>query len=190
MVGTDADRFTALYRRHHPHVLAYALRRTDEGRSHDVVAETFTAAWRHLAALPEEPLPWLYRTARNCLANEARSARRQLRLANRLAGDAEGVAEAMRLRSALAELSERDGEALLLVSWEGLDHAEAAYVLGCSPVAFKVRLHRARRRLARLLAAQYDRDSDPPRGRPRDQARDRPIRLPGAVRTARTEEIP
>jgi RNA polymerase sigma-70 factor (ECF subfamily) len=82
----EADRFTVVFRRYHARVLAYAKRRTDEGQAEDVVAETFTAAWRHIGRPPDDPLPWLYRTAHNCLANQRRSARRQLRLAGRVAG--------------------------------------------------------------------------------------------------------
>ncbi|MCO6004665.1 hypothetical protein NE236_06700 [Actinoallomurus purpureus] len=36
--------------------------------------------------------------------------------------------------------------------WEDLDHGEIARVLGCSRGAVHVRLHRARKRLARTLA--------------------------------------
>jgi RNA polymerase sigma-70 factor (ECF subfamily) len=49
-------------------------------------------------------------------------------------------------------LSERDREALMLVAWDGLEHREAAIVMGCSTGALTVRVHRARRRLARELA--------------------------------------
>ena len=159
MADDDAERFTEMFRRCHPKVLAYALRRTDEARAHDAVAETFAAAWRHHGRLPEDPLPWLYRVAGNCLSNQGRSARRQLRLAGRIAGEgpvlvsdpARGVAESARIRAALRSLPDADREALLLVSWEGLDTRSAAAVLGCSAAAFKVRLHRARRKLAQLL---------------------------------------
>jgi RNA polymerase sigma-70 factor, ECF subfamily len=48
-------------------------------------------------------------------------------------------------------LSESDREILRLVTWEGLDAAAAASVIGCSPATFRVRLHRARRRLAASL---------------------------------------
>jgi RNA polymerase sigma-70 factor, ECF subfamily len=41
---------------------------------------------------------------------------------------------------------------LALIAWEELSVAEAAAVLGCFAPAFSVRLHRARRRFARLLA--------------------------------------
>ncbi|MEU7908777.1 RNA polymerase sigma factor [Actinoplanes sp. NPDC049118] len=158
---TDEELFTAMFRRCYPRVLAFVARRTDPARAHDVVADTFATAWRHFARLPEEPLPWLYRVARNSLANEERAARRRLRLAERIArrgvpqtpDHAVAVVADAGLRDALLGLSAADREALLLIGWEGLDHDDAARVLGCSAVAFKVRVHRARRRLARLLEA-------------------------------------
>lgn len=52
------------------------------------------------------------------------------------------------LRAALASLSERDQEVLRLVAWDGLTPAQVAVVLGCTPVAARTRLHRARGRLA------------------------------------------
>ena len=42
----------------------------------------------------------------------------------------------------------------MLVAWEELDHRDAAKAMGCSTGAFTVRLHRARRKLARVLAGQ------------------------------------
>ena len=51
----------------------------------------------------------------------------------------------------MARLSEIDREILRLVGWEQLTVAEAAIVLGSTRTAAKVRLHRARRRLAALL---------------------------------------
>lgn len=154
------EQFTAMFREHYPLVLAFVSRRTDQARAHDVVAEAFTVAWRHFERLPDEPLPWLYRVARNCLANAVRADRRQARVAEKIAGHglepepdhALSVITDTGLRQALHGLSPGDREALLLVGWEGLDNQAAATVLGCSVVAFKVRLHRARRRLARLLA--------------------------------------
>lgn len=44
----------------------------------------------------------------------------------------------------------------MLVAWDGLDRAQAANVLGITTGLFSVRLHRARRRLKRALAAQPD----------------------------------
>lgn len=146
-------------------ILAYALRRLDPDRAQDVVAETFTAAWRALSDLPDDPLPWLYRTASFRLANERRSAVRHQRVVVRVTAQPSSaapdhaalVAESARVRDALLRLEARDREALLLTAWEDLSNADAAFVLGCSLTAFKVRLLRARRRLGRAL-----RDVDDP----------------------------
>jgi len=47
---------------------------------------------------------------------------------------------------ALKALSREDREALLLIAWEELTPSQAARSLGISATAFRVRLHRARRR--------------------------------------------
>lgn len=57
------------------------------------------------------------------------------------------------LDTALRGLAERDREILMLVAWEGLEAEEAAAALGCSRSSFAVRLHRARKRLVKELAA-------------------------------------
>ena len=57
------------------------------------------------------------------------------------------------LEAALATLSATDREALLLVAWEDLTPGAAAASLGISPAAFRVRLHRARRRVLHELGA-------------------------------------
>lgn len=55
------------------------------------------------------------------------------------------------LEVALRRLSELEREALLLVAWEDLSAPAAAASLGISRAAFRVRLHRARRRLSTEL---------------------------------------
>ena len=161
----DEQRFRVLYRQHYAPVLAYALRRVGPDRAQDVVAETFLVAWRHIRRAPADPMPWLYRLARNAAANEARALRRGVRLQERaragattmVAGTlaasdhAERIGETDWVLAALRRLSPRDQEALLLTVWEDLDVASAAAVMGCSTAAMKVRVHRARRRLAGLL---------------------------------------
>ena len=160
----DAD-FEALWHDWHRHVLAYALRRADPGTAEDVVAETFVIAWRRLDDLPDPPLPWLLGVARRVLANLRRAERRRHALLDRLRrepvseGGTTSGAEGHAL-VALGALRERDREALLLHAWEGLDHADAATVMGCSAATFAVRLHRARERFARALA-DVDRGSAP-----------------------------
>lgn len=64
------------------------------------------------------------------------------------------VAERSVVSAALGALREADREVLCLIAWDGLDQVEAAEVLGCSPGAFKVRLHRARGRLEKALVEE------------------------------------
>ena len=60
------------------------------------------------------------------------------------------------LIAALDQLSRAEREALQLVLWEQLSHAEAAQVLGCSANAVAIRVHRAKARLRELLAIRLD----------------------------------
>jgi hypothetical protein len=66
-----------------------------------------------------------------------------------------------RVLAALSRLSDREREALQLVLWEELSHADAAQVLGCSANAVAIRVHRAKTRLRRELSAT----EPPPTGR-------------------------
>jgi RNA polymerase sigma-70 factor (ECF subfamily) len=156
-------RFEACFRAHYAEVLAYALRRLGErGAAEDVAAQTFAVAWRRLDTLPADPLPWLFGVARHVVQNEARSARRRSRLLARITGQhapgsapdpAASVPELSAVVAALERLGEGQQEVLRLAAWEGMDARQAAAVLGCSQGAYTLRLHRARRRLAKELAA-------------------------------------
>ena len=154
------DRFEAVYRKHYGRVLAYALRRTTPEVAHDVVADTFLVAWRRLDRLPGDPLPRLLGVARKTLANHRRAARRRDALLTQLK-----TVDAMRpsndpdapsfslgeIAVALDRLPGSDRELLELIAWDDLTVGEAAAVLGVSRATCRVRLYRARRRLAAEL---------------------------------------
>ena len=169
----DAGDFEALYDRCAAGVLSYCLRRTTRELAEDAFAETFSVAWRRRDAIPSEPLPWLYGVARKVIANQRRSARRQAAVARRLVETAptpsadETPESSRRVVAALAHLRETDRELLMLVAWEGLKPTDAARVLGITPARCRVRLHRARRRLERLVAR-----ADVLPGTPRTEAKE------------------
>lgn len=71
------ERFTGLYDRYCSRVYAYAVSRAGRQLADEVVSEVFLAAWRKVAELPDDPLPWLLVTARNVIGSEFRSAGRQ-----------------------------------------------------------------------------------------------------------------
>lgn len=161
------DRFERLYRDHAHRILGYALRRVPTpDDAADVVAEVFTVVWRRLGEVPpgDEAVLWLYGVARFAVQNQHRSTRRRTRLSTRMRQEFRAFVDDVvaldhrpdrePVLAALAALPEADREVLCLVGWEGLDRVQVATVLGCSPGTAGVRLHRARRRFARYLAAR------------------------------------
>jgi len=146
-------------------VLGYAIRRTeDRTAAEDAVSETFLIAWRRLDAVPRDALPWLLGVARKVLANQRRAAGRRapdgplipldaVADLDPRAAVADLVADRHAFAAAFGALRPADREVLALVSWDGLSAREAAAVLECKPATFHLRLHRARRRLLKELAA-------------------------------------
>ena len=117
-------------------IARYAARRGSRDPE-GIAAETMTIAWRKLSAVPaDDPRPWLFMTARHLLMAERRRGGRQAPLDPEVL---EGVAAR---------------EALVLIAWDDLTPAQAAASLGIRPVAFRVRLLRARRRFGRALEAR------------------------------------
>ena len=152
--------FEGMFLRHRSEVLAYARRRVPPGTAEDIVAETFAVAWRRRDRIPEAPLPWLYAVAGKLISNERRAVRRRGSLIEGLIGERIGAAapdpalivdRRGAIADAFASLSGAQRQVLALAAWEGLDPADAARALGVSAVAYRVRLHRARRALAVAL---------------------------------------
>jgi len=146
------QRFERIYAEHADAVRAYVRRRAPEPAVDDVVADVFVVCLRRIDDVPDEPLPWLYGVARKTIANERRKRARTAPTAESVFHDPEPLGDSA-LAAAFAELSDADREVLRLVAWEGLSLGEAAVVLACSPVACRVRYHRAKNRLARRLEA-------------------------------------
>lgn len=161
MASSDERRFERFYHAHYDRVAAYLLSRADRDVAQEALARTFEVAWRRFAEIPDEPLPWLLGVARRVLSGQRRAEGRRSALVEHVAastvasgaGDhADILARRELVAAALATLSEAQREAVLLVAWDGLNQQEAAIVVGCSRVAFAVRLHRARSRLREALS--------------------------------------
>jgi RNA polymerase sigma-70 factor (ECF subfamily) len=154
-----AARFATLYKARYGAIHAYASRRVGVEAADEIAAETFLVAWRRFEAVPSEPLPWLYGVARNVVMRHHTSRAREdaasaalVREPSWAVSDLEEFTDS-RLWEAWERLRPIDREVLALVAWEELPVADAARALGCSAPVFSVRLHRARRRLERLLLA-------------------------------------
>lgn len=166
-------RFEALYDASVDRVMAYCLRHAGPNLAEEVVADTYLVAWRRLDEVPNPALPWLLVTARNDLHAWRRRTARRADLPTRMARISLLATESAELTAerradlvrGLAALSPAEQEVLLLVAWDGLSPTEAAAVAGCSPGAFRVRLHRARARFAAGIAGPAE---PQPRGRTAD----------------------
>jgi len=165
--AADEDAFSVLVESTYADLLRYAARRVGPDAAADVVADVFLVAWRRRDAMPADAARlWLFGVAHRVVANHLRGELRRERLAARLAseppdpalGHPDGAADADVVRAALGRLRDSEQEALRLTEWEQLSIEEAAAVVGISRGAFRVRLHRARRRLAAELADTRSQD--------------------------------
>lgn len=144
-----------LFAEYHPGILRMLIRRTgDPDRAEDLAAETFARAF---AAPPNNPRPWLFAVALNLVREDGRRAVRQGRRLELLRAESPQHTESpdevfdrnertAQVRQALALLTERDREVLLLKA-EGFDYDEIAATTGLAKGAIGTTLARARRRL-------------------------------------------
>jgi RNA polymerase sigma-70 factor (ECF subfamily) len=155
----ERQRFEKLYREQFGRVAAYLAARADRDLASEAISKTFEIAWRRIADVPQEPLPWLLGVARKVLADLRRTQGRRDALVERIAasgsessGDyAEQLIGREGVLTALGRLTDIQQEVLLLIAWDGLSQREAAAALGCSRGAVALRLHRARKRLEQAL---------------------------------------
>lgn len=160
---TPEERFRELYEEHAETLARYVSRRTAPAEVQDVVSDTFLAAWRRFAELPEDPVPWLFVTARKMIANRHRSIDRKRALHEKVAVDVRWVLEDQpqpseidnQLLNAIAGLPPAEREAFILIAWDELDVARAAKAASCSKATFRVRFHRARQRLKDRMEPQH-----------------------------------
>ena len=124
----------------------------------DVAQDTFLRAWVKLPTYrAEAPFEhWLTRLCLRCIYDRLRRRTLETDTARELeaeapAGDPDARLEVERL---LARLSAADRLLLTLLEGEGWTVAEAAARLGWSKVNVKVRAHRARKRLRRVLEGE------------------------------------
>ncbi|MFJ1594463.1 RNA polymerase sigma factor [Kitasatospora albolonga] len=158
--GSDrerAARFTALYVRDHPRVMAFVHRRLgDRAAAEELTAEVFRIAWeRVLKGGGGVTSGWLFVTARNLLGNHYRAMARLTELHRRITDELDRTpasGEDSAVLDTLDRLPVRHREVLLLSYWDGLSAAEVGEVLGCSGAAVWVRLHRARKAFRDLYA--------------------------------------
>lgn len=133
---------------------------TDPDLAEDLAQETFLRVHRKLGtfAFRSRFSSWLFQVARNVAVDALRSRERRSLLPLRVGPEPlpPGVEVRTELQAALASLTPKLREALLLVEVLGFTCREAGGILGIAEGTVKSRLHHARRRLVSWLDADDD----------------------------------
>lgn len=162
----DHTAFEALVMTHQRMIYALAFRMTGSlADAEDLAQETFIQAFRQLGAFRGEAKfsSWLYRIAMNlCLNWKSRQARQQRLLEDwgkqeEIAADGNEASQSKEVQAALLKLHPKQRAAIVLTVYDGLNHAEAARVLGCSETTVSWRVFAARAKLKKLLSRPQSR---------------------------------
>ncbi len=150
--------FRAFYKKHRERLFAYLMRSTgDYYLSGDVLQESFT---RYLEKYgDEEPKPaLLYTIARNALLDGHRRQGRDTSLSDAqepCGHDPERQVEVRedyrRVLAAMQEMEPEERDILSLVVSSGLPYRDIARIAGTSEANVKVRVHRARVKLKKMM---------------------------------------
>lgn len=163
----EPDAFTAVYDRHFAAIHRYVAGRLGPQVADDVAAETFLTAFRRRERFDSARgtvRPWLFGIATNLIAQHRRTETRRYRALARtgvepVQGSHEDrvvdsvSAERLqpRLARALAALSRKERDVVLLAALIELSHEEIAQALGIPYGTVASRLNRARRKLRAAL---------------------------------------
>ncbi len=164
---TDPELFSLVFRRHAASISRYVTRRLGPDLAEDIVAETFLAAFRGRGGYQlsrPDAAPWLYGIASNLIRRHCRDEVRMLRALGRSGIDpvAESPADLVQARflansasrsvaAAIAALSPRQRDVVLLVTWAELTYDQVAETLGVPEGTVRSRMNRARTRLRAAL---------------------------------------
>jgi RNA polymerase sigma-70 factor, ECF subfamily len=152
--------FGALYLAHARDLRRFALYLSGDGAvADDLVSEAFVRAWTVRERVEMATVRgYLFAIVRNLFLKQRQHDRREVPLDEQVADSRPGPGERAAgqrdlqvVLGALARLSEIDRAAVLMRADEGVSYEEIAAALGISTVAAKVKVHRARLKLAESL---------------------------------------
>jgi RNA polymerase sigma-70 factor (ECF subfamily) len=152
--------FQDIYLAHAPAVRALLYRYGVAGDMDDLVQETFIKIWKGMDEFKGDSslTTWIYRVAINVAKNDKRAKKRKwwlllshddtaIDLASSAADAEKILSDQTALDKAIATLSPKLKETLVLFSIKELEIEEIAKILDISPGTVKSRLHQARKNL-------------------------------------------
>ena len=167
----DRDAFAFLVRRHGAAVFGFCSRMVGPTNAEEIAQESFARAWSRLGEFRWESTfkCWLFRIALNLCRDQLKSGRTREEAAGRVEGvvepldlapDPEGIAlgaeAAGQLARAIDRLQPKYREAFVLKHVEELSYEEIRRIVGMPIPALKVRVHRARGMLQRILEEEAE----------------------------------
>ncbi len=158
--------FEEALRRHEREIMRFLMKTTSNREDAlDLFQETWLRAYRAYPTLDSEAglRPWLFRIASNLCRNRVRDLGRR----NRVMADADhrcpkelehpqaveanaSAGSAFDLKRAIAALPRRQGQALVMRKFVGLEYDEIAQALGCSQESVRASLYQALQKLRAL----------------------------------------
>lgn len=159
--------FHTLYERYAAQVRRFALFLSgDAALADDITSDTFVRAWVARDRIEQATVKgYLFTIARNLYHDSRREERRFTDLPDSLV-DIQASAyrevlartELSSVLAAMQQLPEIDRAALLMRAQEEMSYAEISQSLGLSPIAVRVKIHRARQKLMRIRRVRQNED--------------------------------
>ena len=157
----DPQAFEALVGRYQRMIHALTYRMTGSmSDAEDLAQETFIQAYRRLGSFRGESKfsSWLYRIGVNTCLNWKKSQQRRDRLHQEWAEQPTGTDRddetVSKVQAALLKLPPKQRAAVILTTYEEMNHAEAARALGCSETTVSWRVFTARKKLKEWLQCE------------------------------------
>jgi RNA polymerase sigma-70 factor, ECF subfamily len=161
----DPAAFEALIRLHQRMIHSLTFRMTGSmADAEDLAQQTFLRAYQQVGSFQGHARfsSWLYRIGINVCLNWRRGEQRRREVHAAWAGHSGPDQQPLhpapeeqelncRVREALMKLPARQRAAIVLTVYDGLNHAEAAQILGCSETTVSWRIFAARNKLKRWL---------------------------------------
>jgi RNA polymerase sigma-70 factor, ECF subfamily len=147
--------------RHEREIMRFLLRMThDREDALDLFQETWLRAYRAYPRLDSEAglRPWLYRIATNLCRNRARDHARRARVISNgsdpadldhkpAATAADGHPGILNLKRAIAKLPHKQGQALMMRKFAGMEYDEIGAALQCSAESARANVYQALKKL-------------------------------------------